>query len=536
MLTIAGGVALILFAVRFLRKGLDRIFGHRLHKWVEGMSRRSRPGTTAAGMAFGAAAPSSTAQTLLALQLLDRGKLPPDRMLMFLLGANVGITVTVQLLAFRLFDWYPLFLIAGTAGYLWCRADVARGVGQSLLALGFVFLGMRVISGAAGQLTAGPDVPTVIALLENHEGLLVIFAAGLTLLTQSSTATIGLAIALAEAGVGTTETAVAVVLGANLGLGLTSIVAGWSTSAGRQLALANLVLKGAVIITVLFAFSAVVRGLSAFPIDVAHLAANVHTGFNVVVALLGAVFASLVGRLIVKAVPPPPGEVDELLSAGSHLDPAALSSPLFALANASRETLQLAEEVKAMFAAAWRAYQNHDRALARHVQQHDDSVDAHHSAIKHYLSRIPSDAMSERDGQLHFGLMHFISQLEAIADVTEKAIARQVMKGGPPAEEMAADDLASLADLERRVTRRFELAILVLTNRDSALAERFQMEGEELKKWCIEAQRRHYQGLTGGDVREQQASTAFLDVFNALRRISGLLNTIGHTVIRGKLG
>ncbi|MEX2044916.1 MAG: Na/Pi symporter [Opitutus sp.] len=536
ILTIAGGVALILFAIRFLRKGLDRMFGHRLHLWVEGMSRRSRLGTTAAGTVFGAAAPSSTAQTLLALQLLDRGKLPPDRMLMFLLGANVGITVTVQLLAFRLFDWYPLFLIAGTAGYLWFRADAARGVGQSLLALGFVFLGMRVISNAALQLTADPDVPTVIALLENHHGLLVVFAAGLTLLTQSSTATIGLAIALAEAGIGTAGTAVAVVLGANLGLGLTSIVAGWPTLAGRQLACANVVLKGSVIFASLLAFAAILRGVAAFPGDIAHLAANVHTGFNILVALLGAIFAGLVGRLIVKTVPPPPGEVDEFQIAGSHLDPAALSSPLFALANASRETLQLAEEVKAMFAAAWRAYREHDRALARQVQQHDDRVDAHHAAIKHYLSRIPSDAMSERDGQLYFGLMHFASQLEAIADVVEKSIAREVLKAGPPGEEMAGEDVASLADLERRVTRRFELAILVLTNRDSALARRFQQEGEELKNWCIEAQRRHYQQLTGGDVREQEASTTFLDVFNALRRISGLLNTIGHTVIRGKLG
>ncbi len=536
MLSIVGGVALILFAIRFLRKGFDRIFGHRLHAWVEGMTRRSRPATTAAGMAFGAVAPSSTAQTLLALQLLDRGKLPPDRMLMFLLGSSVGITVTVQLLAFRLFDWYSLFLIAGTAGFLWLRSDAARGVGQSLLALGFVFLGMRIISDAAMRLTANPDIATVLALLENHPGILIIFAAVLTLLTQSSTATIGLAIGLAEGGIGTTATALAVVLGANLGLGFTSIIAGWPTIAGRQLAVANLVLKGTVVAAMLFAFDPIWRALSLLPLDVPHLAANVHTGFNVMVAVLGAAFAGLIGRLVVKAVPAPPGGGDELLHAGTHLDPNALSSPLFALANASRETLQLAEEVKAMFAAAWRAYTGHDRALARQVQQNDDNVDTHHAAIKHYLSQIPTDAMSERDGQLHFGLLHFASQLEAIADVIEKSIAREVLKGEPPAEAMPPDDLASLTDLERRVTRRFELAILVLTNRDPILARRFQQEGEELKNWCIEAQRQHYQRLSGGDVRVQQASTSFLDVFNALRRISGLLNTIGHTIIRGKLG
>lgn len=536
ILTIAGGVALILFAVRFLRKGLERIFGHRLHAWIEGMTQRSRTGSTTAGIAFGAAAPSSTAQTLLTLKLLDQGRLPPDRMLLFLLGANIGITITVQLLAFRLFDYYPLFLVVGVVGFLWCRAEVLRGIGQALLALGFVFLAVRIISTAAGQLTADPDLATVLALLSHRHGLLFVFAAGLTLATQSSTATIGLAIALAEAGVGTPAGMLSFVLGTNLGLGLTAIVAGWSTSAGRQLAMTNLLLKAAVALPVLLTLDGVTASLATSHGDVARLAANAHTGFNVLVALLGTVFTALFGRLMIRARRSAPHAGDSLFAPATHLDPAALSSPVFALANAARETLQLAGEVKAMLASAWRAYREHDRLLARQVQKHDDQVDAHHAAIKQYLSRIPTDAMSPRDRQFHFGLLHFATQLESIADVIEKIIARDVVKRADVAPVISDADRSALAELQHRVMQRFERAILVLTTRETAIAREFQQEGEELKNWCIEAQRLHYERLTGEDVREQEASTHFLELFNALRRISGQLNTIGHTILIGRPG
>ena len=161
---IAGGVALMLFGIRFLRKGLERVFGHALHAWIERMG-TNRGRASLAGLAFGTVAPSSTAQTLLVMQLLNAGKLSPERMLGFLLGANVGITVTVQLIAFRFFDYNWLFLIAGVATYLWARSETGRGVGQAVLSLGLVFLAMQLIGDAARGLTASEDFNVVLGVL-----------------------------------------------------------------------------------------------------------------------------------------------------------------------------------------------------------------------------------------------------------------------------------------------------------------------------------------------------------------------------------
>jgi phosphate:Na+ symporter len=529
---IAGGVALMLFGIRFLRRGLERVFGHALHAWIERMS--SNRGTAAiAGLAFGSVAPSSTAQTLLTMQLLNAGKLPAERMLVFLLGANVGITVTVQLIAFRFFEYNALLLISGVALYLWPKSESWRGAGQTLLALGFIFLAMQLISEAAGTLARNPDFETLMQLFSTHPVVLVLFAAVLTFATQSSTAVIGLVIALANAGTCTHATVLPVVLGANLGLGLTSLVAGWETLAGKRLAIANLALKLAVLVPLVVFLPAVTVWVEAMPGDVARHAANFHTTFNVIVALAGAMLAGLVGRLVMRAVRDE-ATTEPFGNVATHLDPGALASPVFALANAARETLRLTEEIKGMLVGAWRGLELRDAELVRRAQEHDNRIDEMHAAIKHYLSQIPPDQMTPRDSQLQFGLLHFVSQLETVGDVIDKSFCHQLLKQIADPLPLAAPDLADLAEMQRRTVQRLELAIFVLTTRDRATAQRFLAEGDALKTWCIDAQRAHYQRLTGSDEVALLASTRYLDLLNSLRRISGQVNTIGHTFAREK--
>jgi phosphate:Na+ symporter len=527
LLNIAGGVALMLFGIRFLRKGLERMLGHALHAWIERMS-SNRWTAAIAGLVFGSVAPSSTAQTLLTMQLLNAGKLPAERMLVFLLGANVGITVTVQLIAFRFFDIHALLLLVGVVLYLWSRSETTRGAGQTILSLGFIFLAMDLVSAAASQLTADPDFRTIMTVLANHRWLILIFSAGLTFATQSSTAVIGLVIALADAGTTNLQAVIPAVLGANLGLGLTSLVTGWGTLAGKRLAWANLILKCAAILPAMILFGTVLRAIAEMPGDIARQAANLHTGFNVIVALAGAALAGVVGRLVVRAIREEPKDAG-IGGVTTHLDPSALASPVFALANSSRETLRLAEEVKNMLGGAWRGFMERDAFFVRQVQAHDDRVDELHSAIKQYLSQIPADKMTPRDSQLQFGLLHFASQLETIADIIDKNVCHQILKQIADPLPLSEADMAELSEMHQRAHRRLEMAILVLTTRDRNTAQEFLKEGDELKNWFIEVQKRHYQRLVGCDAKVLQASTRFLDLINALRRISGQLNTIGHT-------
>ena len=525
LLNILGGVALILFGIRFLRKGLERMLGHGLHAWLERMSQRSWT-TVLSGAAIGAVAPSSTAQTLLSLQFLSSSQIPPERVLVFLLGANIGITAMVQLIALHFFDYYAVFLIVGVIGFQFCRGETIRGIGQSLLGLGFIYLAMAIMSDAARALTHSADFETVFGVLLHHRLLLLLFSTIMTFVTQSSTAAIGLALALGEAGAGSLGLLIPVVLGANLGIGFNSLVAGWPTPAGRQLAFANLILKGAAILLCLAGFSYLESWLGHSPGSITRQAANFHSLFNIGVAAAGLAFGGLVTKLVQRA---PQGAPVGMRPVATHLDPAALASPVFALANAARESLRLADEVKIMFEGSWRAMIEHDVALAREVQKHDDRIDDLHTAIKMYLSRIPTDAMTPRDSQLQFGLLNFCSQLESIGDIIDKNLCTALIKHAHDKMVLHPDDRAILQSLYEKVLRRMDAAISVLASRDRALAKQFLADGDQLKNWCIEVQKVHYQRLVGADPESVASSQIFLDLINVLRRISGQLNTIGHT-------
>ncbi len=529
LLNIVGGIALILFGIRYLRKGLERLLGFGLHAWLKRMSQNPVQAVIA-GLSFGTVAPSSTAQTLLTLQLVRTGELSRESSLAFLLGANAGITVTVQLIALRVFDYYSLFLVVGFAAFQFFRSETIKGAGQSLLGLGFIFLAMSIIGGAARVLAADPEFVTVLELLQNHRILLVIFAAVLALFAQSSTAVIGLALAFAATGKASLALMIPIVLGTNLGIGLTCLMAGFSSPPGRALAIANLVVKCALVVLALVFFDPLMAFVGGTPGDVGRQGANLHTAFNIVAVITGVALGGVIGRWLEKIMQATQAEEVVLRPASTHLDQSALSVPMFALASATRETLLLADEVRLMLEGGRRAIEKPNLELARTIEKHDDRVDDLHTAIKHYLSQLRVDQLTPHESRLQFGLLNFASQLEGVGDIVDKIICGYVLKQVQDPRDFSDEDRADLFDFYDRVLRRFDAATNVLATRDREMAEEFLKDGVQLKEWCIDAQKRHYQRLNSrSSAGVLEASARFIDMVNALRRISGLLNTIGHT-------
>lgn len=258
--------------------------------------------------------------------------------------------------------------------------------------------------------------------------------------------------------------------------------------------------------------------------------ANFHTAFNLFVTFAGVAFAVPIGRLLQRTIKPTPTMVGSG-NPTTHLDPAALATPVFALANATRETLREADVVKSMLEDAWRAVTTQNAALAAAVQKQDDRIDELNAGIKAYLSQIRVESLSPKDQQLQFGLLNFSSQLESIGDVLDKSLCGTIREHAREKLQLQPADQSDLEELYRKVVHRFEVAISVLATRDRDLAQQFLREGDKLKEWCIGVQKRHFNSLAAGDSSGLMASTRFLDTFNVLRRISGQLNTIGHTFV-----
>ena len=242
LLTIAGGVALILFGVRFLRKGLDRLFGPRLGHWMKRLA-DNRFKAFLSGLGVSIVAPSSTTMSVLAVQTVQAGRMTARQMLALMFGADIGLTVTVALIALRIEQYAPILILLGVLLFQFTKATRSRGVGQMTLSMGLIFLGIDTIKRTGSAIQFNGDMAQLIAIAEHYPLGMVILAAILSVLMQSSTATIGLVIALGMAQVVSLPMALAAVIGANVGIVVTTVMVGWSQIESRRLALGNLLVK-----------------------------------------------------------------------------------------------------------------------------------------------------------------------------------------------------------------------------------------------------------------------------------------------------
>lgn len=519
LLKLASGLALITFGVRFLRKGLDRLFGGRLLFFLERAS-SNRAKALCAGMVTGAAAPSSTGLSLLIAQILGSGRIGTDRLLSILLGANIGMTVLANVAALELGDYAGLLLFFGVIGFQFLRKERVRGIGQCLLALGFIFLAMDFLKDGAKTFGNSQDVDAIFAVLDRHPIILCIAAAGLAVLLQSSTATVGLGIGLAAGGVLPDSLFWIWIVGTNLGLGLTSLLVSSGSLEGKRLGVANLVAKLAV--------SALIIGLlpltnsaTKVSMPVGQRLALMHTAFNLLVAVISLPFVTWLLTVVRKVLVPnrPQGEVQ-----GSFLDAQALESASIALAHATRESLRMTDTVRNMFQNLWTAYLQRDTAGIKSARAQDDAVDEMHRELILFLSQIGD--LSDFDRKWHSILMSYTSELEAVGDILEKNLSATMLRQVADGISLSSDDMGILTKLYEKTILRFDLMIGLVTTREPATAERILNATDELDAWCSDEKKLHYMRLKSADKQALSTSLCFLDILDGLRRVSDHLSTI----------
>src|SRR5206468_9392620 len=207
----------------------QRVLGVRLKSMLTGLS-RNRLLAVASGAAATALIQSSAATTLMLIGFVSAGLMTFRQTLGLILGADIGTTLTVQLIAFRITDYSLLLVGLGFTTMLVAGRRVLKDVGQAVLGLGLMFLGLKVILEGSSPLTSNPLASQLLSVLTDNTLLAVIVAAAFSALT-SSAATLGLALVLAQHGLLSLHGAVAIVLGANVGTCATALMAAIGASA-----------------------------------------------------------------------------------------------------------------------------------------------------------------------------------------------------------------------------------------------------------------------------------------------------------------
>src|SRR5687767_11529164 len=261
-----GGMALLLYGIRLSGDSLQRAAGGRLRHLLTGLSRH-RLMAMLSGATVTAILQSSAATTLMLIGFVSAGLMTFRQTLGIILGADIGTTLTVQLIALRVTDYAPLLIGLGFLVTFLARRSTPRDIGQAVLGLGLMFLGLKLILDRVAPLKSnelalellrvGTDTPVIAALV----------AAGLSALVTSSAATIGLALALSVQGLIPLQGAVAIVVGANVGTCATALTASiGATAEAKRVAVAHIafkVLGAALTLPLLGPFTALVAASAA---------------------------------------------------------------------------------------------------------------------------------------------------------------------------------------------------------------------------------------------------------------------------------
>ncbi len=523
------GIALMLLGIRSLRTGSDRVFGTRLRQLLRSATKGSVRATLA-GFLLSIMVPSSTAVTLLAVEAINAGYVALGQMLALMLGANIGFTITVQLLGFRFYIYHAVFIAVGVPLYLFSRRQRVRGAGQALLGIGFLLLAIAVLTATVAPWKDSLEIREMIHVLENHPLWLIAFALALQVVLQSSTTVIGIAIALCSQQVLSLDAAVVMVIGANVGIAVTALIAAYAQVETRRMALGDLLFKltgAAVCLPLLPWLIHLLRPLS--PSGDTQLVANAHTLFNAAVAVVFVPLVPGVARLLEKVVPTRAEATGKF--GPRYLDRSSLESPALALGQATREILHMADIVREMLRNAYRCFKEENGTLCEEVHKEDDKVDLLNKEIKAYITRLSEQALNTDESRREIALLAFANELESIGDIIDKNVVELAEKKITLRVDFSKEGWVELEGYFQKVFENFEIAISAFASQDKVLAAQLLRHKHHVNELERDLRNCHFRRLHAGLKESFETSAVHLDVLTNLKRINSHLTAVAYPIL-----
>jgi phosphate:Na+ symporter len=530
LLKIAGGVALLLLGVRYLRKGLDRLFGARLASWMRQVG--SRPGLAFfTGIVVAIVAPSSTTISLLAVQTVQAGYMTTRQTLAVMLGANIGLTVLVQIVALHLENYAPIFVFFGFVLFQYTSSARSRGVGQIILALGFFFLAMYVIARSMhdDQVQSNVDLQELISIAEKFPLWIALIATIMTVVLQGATASIGLIIGLGMADGFGMKLAIPVVVGANIGQGLTVLLYGWRHVESRRLGAASVLLKLIVGSAVLLSQPWLVSWLDRVPGSLATRVACLHTAFNIVLAMIGLPLMNSLTFVLERWIPSHTGGPHAF--GPKYLNSGPIDSIALAQGQSLREILHMADIVRSMLHDVWTAMKTDDEHLARQVSERDNKVDLLDLQIKRFLTRLVREENDRGDADEQIRQLQYLTELETVGDIVDKNLSELVRKKIRIGATFSTEGEHELDEFYRKVMENLLIADTVFTTRDRNLAGQLVRHKAWLNRFEQELRDRHYARLNAGRTQSLDSSAIHLDLLTHLRRINSCVTHVAYPLL-----
>ena len=530
ILDLMGGVALLLWGLHMVHSGIVRAFGADLRRLL-GVALQNRFRAFLAGAFITALLQSSTATGLMAASFVSGGTVDLVPALAVMLGANVGTTLVVQVLSFDITLLTPILLMTGVIAFKRGGRTRTRDLGRAAIGIGLMLLALHIFLGALMTTESSTAVRALLGAIANQPLLCLLLAAAMTWAAHSSIAVVLVVMSLGAAQLLSPTAMLAMVLGANVGSALNPLIEASQprNPASRRLPIGNLLTRVAGCALVLPFLHPIADVLQQFEPSTARLAADFHTAFNVLLALIFIGPLNVVAGRLMRWLPDQPKAADP--GTPIYLDTTAAGAPAVALVCAAREVLRMGDVIETMLRQAMTALLTNDRKLVAEISRMDDAVDSLNEAVKLYVTRMTRDSLDDRDGYRAMEIISFSMNLEHVGDIIDKNLmdlaAKKIRRGITFSKEGEAD----LVEFHQQVVDNLKLAVGIFMSGDLNIARQLIAAKTQLREREFAAAERYLARLREGTPETIESYSLDLDILRDLKRIHSHLCSAAYPVL-----
>lgn len=515
-LPVLGGLGLFLYGMNLMGMGLQKAAGEKLKTLIEILTNNRIMGVIV-GALVTMVIQSSSATTVMVIGFVNAGLMNLTQAVGVIMGANLGTTITAQLIAFNLTDFAPLAVAVGVGIWIATSKKRSKNLAEILIGFGILFIGMNMMSSGLKPLASSPVFKKImISLTDPFLGILV--GLGLTTIVQSSSASIGLLQALASQGLVGLNVAFPILFGDNIGTTTTALISSIGTNKTAKRAavihfLFNLI--GTIIFMTILRVPVEAIVLKLSPNDVQRQIANAHTLFNLINVIIQLPFAGLLVKAANKLVP---GEDEEIEVGVKYLDPRIIETPSIALGQVMKEVLRMGKIVEENLVLASMSFKNKDEKMTREVFSQEKVINRLEKDIVEYLVELSNAPLTDEQHSQVNVLMNVVNDIERVGDHADNIaeLSQTVIDEKLYFSDRAMNEFDNISNKSQEV---FQNALESLANTDFDKAREVLKLEEEIDALEKEYRANHIDRLNKL-LCQPSSGVIFLDLLSNFERIS----------------
>lgn len=532
---IMGGLGLFLYGMNLMGDGLQKSAGSKLKRIIELLTSNVIMGVLV-GMVVTMVIQSSSATTVMVVGFVNAGIMSLPQAIGVIMGANIGTTITAQLVSLDVDFLAPVALGIGIVIYMFSNKPKHKNIAEILIGFGILFTGMDFMKEAVKPLAGYQGFTDMLLSFGHHPILGVLMGFAITAIVQSSSASMGMLIALASQGLIPITAALPILYGENIGTCVTSLISSIGASRNaRRAAIMHLTFNvlGSMIFMFILSKPIVAIVTAIDPTDAARQIANAHTLFNILNVIVLLPFNKLIVKLALKLVPETKGEQDDDDKVVKYIDDRMIETPSIALANIVKETLRMGEKSKESLNAAMDGIVDKSKEKIELSFKREKLINELQKSILNYLLKLSKASLNEDSRETVDALFNTVNDIERIGDHAENIaeLAKDIVD-----LEISFSDvgIGELKDMYNKVVSTYTYALEAMRTSNVELAckvIKMEEQVDMMEKLC----RANHMNRLNSSSCSIESGVIYLDIISNLERVSDHAVNIAQQVIAGRI-